>query len=837
MNRKSVASRPVVACTALLVLLTLAACGGGGAPTTVNQQSTPPSSTANAYTGPAAANADVQAFKINLWENIRPANRCGGCHHQGGQSPMFARSDDVNLAYQAAGPLVNLVRPDQSTLVLKVGSGHNCWVADPSACAATMLVWIQAWIGAGSASTTSVQLTAPPVQAAGGGKQFPADPTAGNPSFQSTVYPLLTRFCSGCHTSSSATAQQPYFASANINEAYAAAQQKMNLASPNQSRFYVRLADEFHHCWVTPSSGGAPDCPGSSAAMLAAITAFANGIAVTPIDPNLVISNALTLKQGTVASGGSRFEANLVAKYMFQTGSGSTAYDTSGVTPAADLSLSGNVSWVGGWGISLGAGGKAQASTSTSQKLAAMIQSSGEYSLEVWAAPANVAQTAAYIVSYSGSNTTRDATLGQNAMQYEGRARSSTTDTNGAPPLMTTTASGAAQAALQHLVLTYDPVNGQKIYVNGAWTGDADPAKGGSLANWDSTFALVLGNETTGQRQWQGVIKFVAIHNRALTPAQIQQNFAAGVGEKYYLLFGVSSLSGVSQSYILFQASQYDNYSYLFYQPKFISLDPKAVVPANLQISGIRLGVNGVLAPAGQAYATMSASVGGANYTAVNGQLLSGLGTVIPVTLGPTSDLFFLSFDQLGSNVHAYVEPTVVVSPPTPDPTLKPDFGVATFERVNNSLARITGVPITNPVVSALYSVSQQSLPAGPLISAFVPSQQTAMSQLANAYCGQLLATQSLRDTFFGGTGLDASLNASASGFFGASGSANRLLVINALVTNAVGNATPASASAVRSEVDSLLTRIPTLNAGATVSQATVAACTAVLGSAVVTLQ
>jgi hypothetical protein len=837
MNRKSVASRPVVACTALVVLVTLAACGGGGAPTTVNQQSTPPSSTANAYTGPAAANADVQAFKLNLWENIRPANRCGGCHHQGGQSPMFARSDDVNLAYQAAGPLVNLVRPDQSTLVLKVGSGHNCWVADPSACAATMLVWIQAWIGAGSASTTSVQLTAPPVQAAGGGKQFPADPTAGNPSFQSTVYPLLTRFCSGCHTSSSATAQQPYFASANINEAYAAAQPKMNLASPNQSRFYVRLADEFHHCWVTPSSGGAPDCPGSSAAMLAAITAFANGIPVTPIDPNLVISNALTLKQGTVASGGSRFEANLVAKYMFQTGSGSTAYDTSGVTPAADLSLSGNVSWVGGWGISIGAGGKAQASTSTSQKLAAMIQSSGEYSLEVWAAPANVAQTAAYIVSYSGSNTTRDATLGQDAMQYEGRARSSATDTNGAPPLMTTTASGAAQAALQHLVLTYDPVNGQKVYVNGVWSGDADPAKGGSLANWDSTFALVLGNETTGQRQWQGVIKFVAIHNRALTPAQIQQNFAAGVGEKYYLLFGVSSLSGVSQSYILFQASQYDNYSYLFYQPKFISLDPNAVVPANLQISGMRLGVNGVLAPAGQAYATLSASVGGANYTAVNGQLLSGLGTVVPVTLGPTSDLFFLSFDQLGSNVHAYVEPTVVVSPPAPDNTPKPDFGVATFERVNNSLARITGVPITNPVVSALYSVSQQSLPAGPLISAFVPSQQTAMSQLANAYCGQLLATQSLRDTFFGGTGLDASLNAGASGFFGASGSANRQLVINALVTNAVGNATPASASAVSGEVDSLLTRIPTLNAGATVSQATVAACTAVLGSAVVTLQ
>src|SRR5256885_12454978 len=44
-----------------------------------------------------------------------------------------------------------------------------------------------------------------------------------------------------------------------------------------------------------------------------------------------------SLKQGIIASGGSRFEANLVAKYMFQTGSGSTAYDTSGVTPAAGL--------------------------------------------------------------------------------------------------------------------------------------------------------------------------------------------------------------------------------------------------------------------------------------------------------------------------------------------------------------------------------------------------------------------------------------------------------------------------------------------------------------------
>jgi hypothetical protein len=422
-------------------------------------------------------------------------------------------------------------------------------------------------------------------------------------------------------------------------------------------------------------------------------------------------------------------------------------------------------------------------------------------------------------------------------MQYQGMTRSSATDTNGMPALTTTTNGGAAQAALQHVVLTYDPVNGQKIYINGVWTGDKDTAGGGSLANWDSTFALVLGNEVTSQRQWQGVIKFVAIHNRALTQAQIQQNFAAGVGQKYYLLFGVSALSGVPQSYILFQASQYDNYSYLFYQPKFISLDPTATIPGNLQMSGIRLGVNGQLVPAGQAYTTVAATLGGSNYTAANGQLLSNLGTVVPVTLGPTGDLFFLSFDQFGSHAYPYVDPVVPYTPPAANNTPQPDFGIATFERVNHTLARITGVPITNSTVWAQYQTEQQSMAATPLISAFVAPNQTAMGQLANTYCGQLLANASYRDAFFG-TGLDANLNSTAASFFNTA--ANRQIVENALVSNAIGaSVNPQSATAVTNEVDSLLQLIPTLSgySNATVSTATQAACAAALGSAAVMLQ
>jgi hypothetical protein len=126
-------------------------------------------------------------------------------------------------------------------------------------------------------------------------------------------------------------------------------------------------------------------------------------------------------------------------------------------------------------------------------------------------------------------------------------------------------------------------------------------------------------------------------------------------------------------------------------------------------------------------------------------------------------------------------------------------------------------------------------MPSGPLIAAFGSAQQTAISQLANAYCGEMMASTALRDAFFGGSGLDASLNNLSSSFF--STAANRTLVEQQLAKNAVGNANPQVAAAVTAEVDALLQKIPSLNPNATVSQATVAACTAVLGSAAVSLQ
>jgi len=73
--------------------------------------------------------------------------------------------------------------------------------------------------------------------------------------------------------------------------------------------------------------------------------------------------------------------------------------------------------------------------------------------------------------------------------------RSSGSDLNGMPQLQTPVGGLVLQASLQHVVLTYDPINGRQIFVNGQIIGVTDPQKGGTISNWDDTFALVLGTK------------------------------------------------------------------------------------------------------------------------------------------------------------------------------------------------------------------------------------------------------------------------------------------------------------------------------------------------------
>jgi hypothetical protein len=827
---------------AMLALAALAGCGGG-APTETNPNTSGTVAAAN-YNGPPPSTADIQAFKLNVWDNLQGDDKCGTCHKPN-QSPRFVRSDDINLAYQEANTVVDLANPGLSRMVVKVRGGHHCWLSDNNACGDTLTRWITAWASVtGGGGGKTIQLIEPALKDAGASKSFPADA-----QLFAGVWKILKDNCSRCHTATSPTQQQPYFASSDLAEAYAAAQPKMNMDDPSQSRFVLRLGNEFHNCWAP--NGGAVSCPDSAKAMEDAIKVLAGVALVTPIEPGTVLSKALAMYDGTVASGGNRYDNNAIAMYEFKTGSGPIAYDTSGVSPAMDLQLEnttkGSYAWVGGWGMQF-TGGKARAFTTTSKKLSDMIGATGEYSIETWAAPANVTQTEARIVTYSGGVTARNFELGQTVYNYDFFNRTTNSNANGSPTLSTPDAAKVLQASLQHVVVTFDPVKGRRIYVNGVFTGTADNAPASIGTKWDDTFAFVLGNEVSGDKPWLGQIKFVAIHNRALTLPQIQQNFAAGVGERYFVLFSISHLVNIPKSYIMFEVTQYDSYAYLFKDPKFISLDANAR-PGDLVLKGMRIGINGAEATVGQAYSTLDMVLTDALYTTSGGESLSNVGTIIGLQKGPVLDQFYLTFDQLGTQTHVHTEPTVpVVVTTLPGGTRPADVGMRTFDAVNSTMSKITGVDINNPTVIKAYAAAKQSLPISADFGGFQDSHQSAINGMAIAYCTEVVKSPTLSNAFFGTSSPDVSTPS------------GRSQVIDAVVGKVFGSTlttqpltTQPDETASKLEIDRLLTnpgvgypgpgtRAPGLCVSATCTgarntQAVAAACVVGLASGAMAIQ
>jgi hypothetical protein len=304
------------------------------------------------------------------------------------------------------------------------------------------------------------------------------------------------------------------------------------------------------------------------------------------------------------------------------------------------------------------------------------------------------------------------------------------------------------------------------------------------------------------------------------------------VGEKYFVLFNVSSLANVAQSYVMFEVSQYDSYAYLFNKPTFISLD-KAVKPGSVQIKGMRIGVNGAEAHVGQAYSPLDVTVTDANYSADTGQLLSTVGTVIPLEKGPLTDQFFLTFEKIGAitSSHDYSDKTVVSTQDPTDSPLRPDVGFRNFEQIDASMSKLTG--ISRNTVQSAYLQVQQQLPAIHDFDAFNSSNQIGIAQMGAAYCKTLIDTASARTAFFGSS-LDMSSSIDTP--------TQRSALINPLISKFSGtglNTQPAS-SAVTTELNGLVDTLCTGGACSSSSQTSVVAkavCTAALASAMTTVE
>ncbi|MGI9248470.1 MAG: LamG domain-containing protein [Woeseiaceae bacterium] len=743
---------------ALLATLLLAGCGGG-AETTVNPQAPTGGGDNQApYSGPVAADEDVLKFQQNFWSNARSTSRCGSCHTpEGGQTPYFVRSDDVNLAYADAVLEIDRDQPSLSDFVTKVGGGHNCWVDDSGTCGAILTTWIENWVGGDIEGGRQIVLTAPADEDPRNTtiKSFP-DTASGPPSFETIVWqPYLRQHCSQCHATDASPAemQQPFHSDVIVDVAYDAAKPKIDLANPQNSQLVTRLRAN-HNCWTT-------DCQSDAQEMEDAIRDYANLIQDEVVDPALILSMGVKLVDGTVASGGNRYENDQIALWEFKTGNGDLAYDTSGVDPAIDLSLTGDVSWYGGWGITLGSDmlmgpGKAQGSTVASKKLHDILVESGEFSIEAWVIPNNVTQEMARIASYSAGQTSRNFTLQQTLYNYDFLLRTNAEDAsgvplttlNGDPQLSTPDADEVLQATLQHVVATYNPIDGRRIYVNGVLVTQTDPIEGGTLGPWQNNMAFILGNEASNDGLFEGTFRLAAVHRRALSEEQIVQNFDAGVGERFYLLFNISERIGMpvgSQiAYILFEAQQFDTYAYLFDKPHFVTLDGSTPAPVTMQ--GMRIAMNGHEALVGQSYANIDQALDLSDTAALTelGQPLSVLGAVLPLEQGPEFDLFFLTFDNLdGVTFNRQQDPMLVTTDyiATAEDA-SPDIGVRTFDEIDASYAAILNVDRLayqdsngDFVVDETYQELRQSLPAVEDIEAILSSHQVAIAQLAIQYC------------------------------------------------------------------------------------------------------
>jgi hypothetical protein len=324
------------------------------------------------------------------------------------------------------------------------------------------------------------------------------------------------------------------------------------------------------------------------------------------------------------------------------------------------------------------------------------------------------------------------------------------------------------------------------------------------------------------------VFRLVAVYNRVLTDPQIQTNFQAGVGEKFYLLFSISHLVDVPQAYILFEVSQFDSYSYLFDKPTFISLDPNAR-PGSIPVAGLRIGINGAEVPVGQAYRTLDTTITDSQYGPL-GQPLANVGTVIALEKGPDTDEFFLTFDVLGTHQNVRLDPVPLAPAPPPDVRRLADVGVRVFDELNATMAELTGVSPQEPAVAATYANIRQSLPNVETIDTFVSAHPVAVAQLSIQYCNALVEDPAARAQYFPGFNFGAAPATALT-------PAGRAIVLDSLIGRMLRTnvATEPDAAGVRSDLDNLITRLSSCGGSCAADRTETvvkASCAALLGSA-----
>ena len=608
----------------------------------------------------------------------------------------------------------------------------------------------------------------------GGGSGGPTDAEL-EAAFATTVYPIVANpsyTCEGCHFAGGPGPTA--FADPDVSRAFRAIWDngKVNLTVPPNSRVVRRLSPDQHHCWSN-------DCAADGVIMETAIQQWAalvnwgggsggtgggGGQQVSGL-----VSEDLTLADGFEDQGQDRDQTGAIAFWDFKEETGLTAFDSSGVAPAIDLTLNGPT-LMSSYGIQIDTG-MAVAPATTSRKLYDRIADSQtgtqQYTIEAWVTPANTTQGGndeARIVSYSGNTR-----LVQRLYSYVNRH----TTVSPSGEFATYDDYQSLQARLQHVVLTYDRYRGRKIYVDSRDTAllprDLDESTPMPLWNWNPNGNFVLGNSAGGNAPWMGQVRMLAIYDRVIPQTQIQQNYDAGVGKRVLLRFDVSQWAGPG-AYLEFLVMELDNFSYLFCTPALVSSS------FNNTVGGIRIMVNGQTPVSGQAFTNVNRVV------SQNREPLSPLCSIIAKDQGPASDVFTIDFEYLAGFQDPEAPPPVPPLPPRQFGAPLPAEGLRDFARVNAAMAAVTGVDALTPAVNSTYLSLTQQMPPTYDLRTFASAQQVAITKLSLEYCEALVESPSLRDAFFG-AGLN--WNAAPATFFASQ--ADRDGIIQSIVDRTAG--------------------------------------------------
>jgi VanZ family protein len=237
------------------------------------------------------------------------------------------------------------------------------------------------------------------------------------------------------------------------------------------------------------------------------------GETASQVDPQLLVSG-----------DGIRVKDGLVVEYRFEERTGESTHSSRGTVAPFELALEPGATWVKGRpGVHVSGPAGRIRSIRPASGVVDTIMDAGSFTVEAWVMPDHEQGGPARILSISGGTNLNeiDVQIGQEATCLSHRIRF------GDETEWVVVEGAFDDTTVRHVVLTF-ATGETSSFVNGELI-DLHKALEAQPSTWNPAHHLLIGNEESGDRVFEGVMMLVAIYDRALTPGEILSNYQAGL--------------------------------------------------------------------------------------------------------------------------------------------------------------------------------------------------------------------------------------------------------------------------------------------------------------------